>query len=215
MISGLDKQVLQPIEGLEFQDDIHAYKINGKWLSTSVTSVLSFDMSDEAKANIEATRHEWEPRGNHLHACLEQFLRGAALLNPAPYEAWWQPVENCWLFDGATVLGTEVRLFDEKKSLAGSTDFLIRTKKGSVVLGDLKTVSSVESMRRRKPADAQLGAYLCMINEHYPNIYIDKCVTLVSAPDQCRVLSSDPDDCGQAWLEAWGRYKAHMDNKPF
>ena len=215
MISGLDKQALQPIEGLEFNEDAHAYCFNGKWLSTSVTSVLSFDMSEEAKLNIEATRHEWEPRGNHLHACLEQFLSGAALLNPAPYETYWDAIEKCWLFDGATVIGTEVRLVDEKKSLAGSTDFLIRTKKGSVVLGDLKTVSSVESMKRRKPADAQLGAYLSMCNHWFPDLYIDKCVTLVAAPGQCRVLSSEPDDCYAKWQDAWDRYQAHQDQKPF
>jgi hypothetical protein len=215
MISGLDKQVLQPIQELEFFPEQHRYKYKGKWLQRSVTEILSFDMSDEARANIEATRSEWEPRGNHLHACLEQYLCGAALLDPTPFGEWWDPLAACWLWKDATVLGTEVRLVDPKKSLAGSTDFLIRTAKGSVVLGDLKTVSSIKSMQRRKPAEAQLGAYMVMLNNLYPNIIVDKCATVVSAPGQTRVLSSEPDHCVEKWLEQWDKWKAHCDVLPF
>ena len=215
MISGLDELVLQPIDGLEFFEEQHRYRYKGKWIQRSVTEVLSFDMSDEAKANIEATRDQWESRGNLLHSCLEQFLTGAALLDPAPYGEWWDALADCWLWKDATVLGSEVRLVNAKKSLAGSTDFLIRTKKGATVLGDLKTVSSIKSMQRRKPANAQLGAYLEAINMLYPDLYIDKCVTLVSAPGQCRVLSSEPDECSMAWVDAWDKYKAHLDLMPF
>lgn len=215
MISGLDKQVLRPIDGLEFFPDAHAYKFQDQWIRNSVTQVLSFDMSDEARANIEATRHDWEPRGNHLHLCLDQWLSGAALVDPAPYGEWWDPLEACWLWKDAQTLGTEVRLVDPKKSLAGSTDFLIKTGKGNIVLGDLKTVSSIESMKRRKPADEQLGAYLMMLNRLYPHVMVDRCVTLVSAPGQCRVISSEPDVCAMKWLDAWDKWQAHLQVLPF
>ena len=215
MISGLDEQVLQPLDGLDFFPDQHRYKFNGQWIQRSVTEVLSFGMSDEARANIEATRDQWENRGNHLHSCLEQFLIGAALLDPAPYGDWWEPLEACWLWKDATVLGAEVRLVDPRKSIAGSTDFLIKTAKGNVVLGDLKTVSSIESMKRRKPAEAQLGAYLTMLNRLYPNVIVDKCATVVCAPGQTRVISSEPDDCAAKWLDAWDKWKAHADLLPF
>ena len=207
--------MLKPITGLEFFPEPHRYRYNGKWVSRSVTEILSFDMSDEAKANIEATRHEWEERGNTVHLFLHHMLCGAALPAPGAFSEWTTPLENCWLFDDAEVIASELMLVNEKKQLAGSCDFILRTKKGTTCLADLKTVASIKAMQRRKPANAQLGAYLEAINLLYPDLYIDKCVTLVSAPGQCRVLSSEPDECSMAWVDAWDKYKAHLDVMPF
>ena len=46
----------------------------------------------------------------------------------------------------------------DKKRMAGICDFLIQLPDKSIVLGDLKTVSSLKSLKTRKPATAQLGA---------------------------------------------------------
>ena len=117
--------MLEPIEGLVFDEAAHRYKYKDRWLALSPTQIISFDMRPEVKERIEETRHEWEPRGNTLHACLEQFLLGAAELNPEPYQDWWKSLRNCWLWTDAEILGVELRLTD-KVNMGGSCDFLIR-----------------------------------------------------------------------------------------
>ena len=201
--------MLEPIEGLVFDEAAHRYKYKDRWLALSPTQIISFDMRPEQKERIEETRHEWEPRGNTLHACLEQFLLGAAELNPEPYQDWWKSLRNCWLWTDAEILGVELRLTD-KVNMGGSCDFLIR-KDDQVILGDLKTVSSVKACDVRKPADAQLGAYLFLLSKTYPKVMVEKCVTVVSGPGKCRVITSDPVDCWMAWEDAMGKYKAHYD----
>jgi hypothetical protein len=204
-------QLLEPIQGLEFNEEKHRYKYNGKWVTSSPTGILSHDMDPYVKKRIEQTRGQWEPRGRTLHACLEQYLLGAAELDPGDYADWWEPLKQCWLWKDATVMGVELRLVDPKGSIAGSTDFLIRTAKGSVVLGDLKTCSSMSAAKMRKGADEQLGAYLSMLNANYPDVVVDKCVTVISGPKVCTVLSAEPDECFKKWEAALERYQASRD----
>ena len=204
-------QLLDPIQGLEFNEEKHRYRYNGKWIVSSPTGILSHDMPDYVKQKIESTRDTWEPRGNTIHSCLEQYLLGAAELDPGDYADWWEPLKQCWLWKDATVMGVELRLVDPKASIAGSTDFLIKTAKGAVVLGDLKTCSSESATKKRKGADEQLGAYLKMLNSNYSNVMVDKCVTVVSGPGLCRVIAAEPDDCSRKWDEALERYRAAQD----
>ena len=208
----LDKAMLQPIEGLEFDPVSHRYKFRGKWLRTSPTGVLSHDMDEQARKRIEETKPEWEPRGNTCHLWLEHFLTGAAEIDAGDYKEWIDPLRDCWLWKGCTVLASELRLVDPKRNMGGSVDFLIKTgKSGAVTIGDLKTVSSIDAMNRRKPADSQLGCYVRMLNISYPHIFVEKAVTVIAAPGQTRVAVSSVDSCSHAWEEAWGKYQAAQD----
>ena len=204
---------MPPIPELEFDPNSHRYKFDGKWLPLSPTQVLSFDLDEQAKAVIQETKEGelgWENRGNTLHGCLEQFLLGAAELDPAPFAEWWEPLRNCWLWEDVTVMGVELRMSD-KKRIGGSCDFLIKQKDGTVVLGDLKTVSSAKAVDRRKPATAQLGAYLYLLSRSYPKICVDKCVTVVAGPGKTKVLTDDPAEAWIAWENSMSRYEAHQD----
>ena len=207
-----DGMLLPPVEGLEFDEERHRYRYNGKWLRTSPTGVLSHDMPPEVKQRIEETRPEWEPRGNTCHLWLEHFLTGAAEVDAGNYKEWIEPLRNCWLWKDCKVLASELRLVDPKRNMGGSVDFIIKTgKTGAVTIGDLKTVSSIEAMNRRKPADAQLGCYVRMFNISYPHIFIEKAVTVVAAPGQTKVIPSNVDSCSHAWEKAWDQYKAAQD----
>ena len=96
--------------------------------------------------------------------------------------------------------------------MGGSVDFLIKTaRSGAVTVGDLKTVNSVEAMKRRQPAKEQLGAYVRMLSISYPHIFVEKAVTVVAAPGECRVITSDVDSCSFAWEDAWDRYQVHKE----
>jgi len=205
------QSLLPPIEGLIFDPKVHRYQIDGVWLTVSPTKVLSQEMSNEVKQRIEETRHIWEPRGNTVHNYLEQLLLGAAELNAGEYTDWTSPLRDCWLWKDCTVYGVEMRLVDRKRRMAGSCDFLIKTARGTMVLGDLKTVSSIEALKRRKPAEAQLGAYLRMLNQCYREIHVERCVTVVAAPGETKVIASEPDVCSHEWEDAWEKWKAAQD----
>ena len=86
--------MLPPIEGLEFNEEVHTDicgRANGSTLSP--TQILSIDLDDEAKQRIAETKDGpdgWEIRGNTLHGCLEQYLLGAAELDPGDFTEWWE-----------------------------------------------------------------------------------------------------------------------------
>lgn len=198
--------MLDPIPGLVFDPDLHRYALNGQWLCTSVTKVVS-DLTPHARAHIEATRHEWEPRGNTCHAALEAALLGHDGADHGDYAEIIQPLLDHAIWQGCTVLAVEYRLCDERKSLGGSFDFLIRTGKGKVVLGDLKTVGKAPAIDSRKPATAQLGAYLALLIDHHPFLTVDSCCTVVAGPGRTRLIPQDPNLCLGAWVDAWDAYQ--------
>jgi hypothetical protein len=205
--------LLKPLPELFFSEETHRYRWDGKWLPLSPTGILSFDMDEEAKRRIAETKDGpdgWERRGTLLHSLLENHLLGAADLNPHEFGAWWEPLKNCWLWEGAEILGVELRLTD-KKRMGGSCDFLIKMPTGEICLGDLKSVSSEKAVKARKPATAQLGAYLYLLSRSYPKVLVDKCVTVISAPGKTKVITDDPKDCWLAWEDAMSRYQAHLD----
>ena len=199
--------MLEPIADLVFYPDpLHRYMYKGDWLARSVTAVLSHDMSAATRARIDATKHEWEPRGNTCHAALEAALLGHTAPDPGDYSEWITPLLAHPLFKDSEVLAVEYRLVDQRKSLAGSFDCLLRSAKGKTLLCDLKTVSSKPAAASRKPADAQLGAYAAMLIDHH-QLNIDACLTVVAGPGITTVKTSDPSACISQWLDCWDFYQ--------
>ncbi len=76
------------------------------------------------------------------------------------------------------------------------------------ILGDLKTVSSAKAVSSRKPATGQCGAYVKMLMQHYPQIVVSQCVTVVSGPNKVKVIKQEPENCINAWEEAYGLHQA-------
>ena len=205
---------LPQIDGLHFKEDIHRYFREGHgWLAHSVTGVTQ-DLSPFAKAKIESTKAIWEPRGNACHAALERFLLTGERTENTGYDAIIQPLLSYPLWDGCEVLACEYRLCDKsgRKSLGGSFDFLVRTRKGKLVLGDLKTVGSTPAVTSRKPATAQLGAYCALLLDWHPRLLIDKCVTVVAGPHRTHAISQEPDECLSAWVDAWDAFQLLQPN---
>ena len=207
---------LQEIAGLSFHKDLHRYRLEDQWLAESVSSVIGFDMHPRQRARIDQTKDGpdgWALRGNTLHAWHEGFLKGSEPAIDERWTAWLKPLRSEPLFQDFDLLASEYRLCDAKRSVGGSFDFLIRLpsdepeKDWPIVLGDLKTVSRRAAVGSRKPATAQLGAYLSMLQQHHPRLWISECVTVVAGPERCRVISQTPDACAAAWEDAWGRFE--------
>jgi len=199
---------LAPVEGLEFFEDIHRYRYQGRWLPFSVSQIAS-PPTPEMQQRFDETRHIWEPRGNQVHGFLEAYLddpdRGT--LEPTDYPEWTEPLSECWLVRDGRTIATEYSVCDARKGVGGSFDFLLESPNGKIVLGDLKTVGSESSVSTRKPAKAQLGGYLAMLIDTHPDIRVDWCYTVVAGPGRCRLIQNEPDECLMAWVDAWDRFK--------
>jgi len=202
-------QMLKPIEHLKFYEQWHRYRFKDSWLARSVTQILSFDLTDEAKHWINVTKDGpdgWKLRGETVHCILENKLRGKSQQIEDRWREWSDPLLDCDVFRGAEVMATEYRLCEPTKSMGGSFDFLLYKPGGEIIIGDLKT-SSKSGFKRRKPATAQLGAYTAMMQNRHPSVVIDSCVTVVSGPGECRVISEDPAKCIEIWLDKQDEYE--------
>lgn len=197
--------MLAPIPDLEFFEDLHRYRYQGRWLPFSVSSIAS-PASAYEREQFKRTQHIWEPRGNAVHAFCEALLTSEALPN-TDYDDWTDALQDCWLLKESETIAVEYRLCDARKGVGGSFDFLLKSPSGKVVLGDLKTVGSAERVDTRKPATAQLGGYLAMLIDHHPKLTVDWCYTLVCGPGRYRLIQQEPDECLGAWVDAWDAFK--------
>jgi len=207
--------MIKKIAGLSFFPEWHRYRYKAEWLARSVTGVLGAKLAPEALANIMRYKdgpEGWAARGEQVHGALESYLKGEQLEFAERWADRVDPIIECELFKDAQVIATEYRLCDARKSIGGSFDFLLKTSTGEIVLGDLKTVGSKSRARNREPATEQLGAYLAMLIDHHPALHVDKCVTVVSGPKECRVIRQNPDECVEPWLDSWDRYQFELED---
>jgi len=176
-----------------------------------VSDVLQSELNAFAKKKIEETKHGedgWLARGRTIHRSLDRYLRGEVDMHDDKWSDWIDALLNNELFQWIETLATEFRVVDRYNSVAGSFDFLIKQESGMIILGDLKTVSSAKAVSSRKPATGQCGAYVKMLLQHYPQIVVSQCVTIISRPGKVKVIREDPEDCVNAWEEAYGRHQA-------
>ena len=107
-------------------------------------------------------------------------------------------------------LAAEYRLVDKRCRYAGSFDALLtgagRDGKQRTILLDLKTLKHAHSPTRS--VAAQCGAYLSMLAQWHPTIWVDQCVGLFSKPGVVELVVHEPQDCLDAWDEQWGRFEA-------
>ena len=203
--------LLEPIPELDFFEEQHRYRWRDNWILENVSDVLQSELNAFAKKKIEETKHGedgWLVRGRTIHRSLDRYLRGEVDMHDDKWSDWIDALLDNELFQGIETLATEFRVVDRFNSVAGSFDFLIKQKDGMTVLGDLKTVSSAKAVSGRKPATGQLGAYTKMLGQHFGHITVTQCVTVVSGPDKVKVIREEPQDCINAWEEAYGRHQA-------
>jgi len=205
--------LLEPIPELDFFKEPHRYRWRGNWILESVCDVLQEELNPFAKKKIEETKHGedgWLVRGERIHRSLDRYLRGEVDMHDDKWSDWIDALLDNELFQGIKTLATEFRVVDRFNSVAGSFDFLICHKDdpGFVILGDLKTVSSAKAVSGRKPATMQLGAYTKMLGQHFGHITVTQCVTAISGPGKVKIIREEPQDCINAWEEAYGRHQA-------
>ena len=203
--------LLEPIPELDFFEEQHRYRWRDNWILDNVSDVLQSELNAFAKKKIEETKHGedgWFARGRTIHRSLDRYLRGEVDMHDDKWSDWIDALLDNQLFQGIETLATEFRVVDRFNSVAGSFDFLIKQKDGMTILGDLKSVSSAKAVSSRKPATGQCGAYVKMLQQHYPRTVVSQCVTVISGPGKVKVVREEPEDCINAWEEAYGRHQA-------
>ena len=180
-----------------------------EWVLDNVSEVCSDELTPFAKQRIEETKFGpdgWLLRGQTIHRCWEaNLLNQPFVLNR--WDAWLDPLFDEPLFKGSETLATEFRLVDRYNNVAGSFDFLIKSDAG---------ITLEEGSQDGGIPQGRLGAQACnpaaegqMLGQHFPKIRIDRCVTVVGGPERCRVITEDPQECVEAWEEAFfGVYRA-------
>jgi len=203
--------LLEPIPELDFFEKQHRYRWRNNWILDNVSDVLQGDLNAFAKKKIEETKHGengWLVRGRTIHRSLDRYLRGEVDMHDDKWSDWIDSLLDDNFFKGIETLATEFRVVDRYNSVAGSFDFLIKEESGMTILGDLKTVSSAKAVSSRKPATGQCGAYVKMLMQHYPQIVVSQCVTVVSGPGKIKIIKEEPQDCVNTWEEAYGLHQA-------
>jgi len=192
---------LMPVEGLTFEPTRHRYHLTGYgWIAHSITTVIN-DKTPAQMQRIMSTRSEWEPRGNTVHACLENFLLHGEAGDPGDYAEWIEPLVNHPMWKTWEAVAVEHRMVDKRHSIAGSFDALLRHKgDGRLVLADLKTQSSHHS----KPRDIspQLGGYLNLADQCHPGLAVERCIGIWARPGNTSITTYEASDCIENYLAA-------------
>lgn len=189
----------------------HSYCLpNGHQFPVSATGVISLMTKTPTDLErINAHRHVWEPRGINCHLALGTFLttqKTLPLTGDDEYTDWIDPLLSHRFWDSVTPVASELAMYDTRRNVAGTADAVVQFADGTYAVLDLKTQSSRKSScYDTKP---QLGAYLAMLNEHYPEVFVSRCLTLWARPGQTKLEPHDPDACWAAWDGMFQAYEA-------
>ena len=189
-----------------FNPDDHSYvwEPTGQASRWSVSSVCNTKTPAEVAA-IERYRHVWEPRGTHVHLCLENFLKGRSV-DPGDYNEFVEPLLALPFWNDFVLVAAEHRMMDLKRAVGGTLD-AIGYWQDQLVLLDLKTGSAP----RWYSTNRQLGAYLCMFNQHH-GLMVQNCTTIWAFPGKAfhgdwRKAGNgpwqNPTQCAIEWFDAW------------
>jgi hypothetical protein len=220
---GTSTSWLAPVPGLRRTDPEHRYWLGDHLFPASITGVIGSSKSDWVLARIEATRHQWEPRGHTVHQALEALLhsrchplmtqqRQAAqqleVLRASDYRAWIEPLLVHPHWQQVTVIASERPTCCLIRNLAGTYDTgYVHRSSGLRVLADLKTLSARHSSSYC--TRAQLGGY--MVLEATWGVHYDAGQTIWARPGDTRFSPLyGRAECLAAWAASWAAYTNRM-----
>ena len=198
---------------ISFDEERHQYiwTPTGETMAHSVTEIVGYGKDARAMANIEATKHIWEPRGKAVHGAMEAIAKGAdpqSLLG-TDYDAWIKPLIEHPVWEFSEVLASEFRLCDRRRSIGGSFDLLLwDTISESTMLIDLKTQGP---SGRPYDTSAQLGGYLTMCIDQL-GLVVDQCCTFWCKPGEAWIGEDQrPVRCLEKWEWAYDFWNSQQE----
>lgn len=207
---------------LRRDDEKHIYWYGDHPFPVSTTGILQAGKGESAIAALEATKHEWAPRGTAVHRSLELFLKLRFHPDPierelasidwaleAPvldqYKEFIDPLIRHPLWRHVEVYASEFMLCDLELDFAGTFDGAYRLPdKGQGV--SCNTLFDLKTQRNKRPYSvaAQLGCYMHMAR--HQGIDFDQGVAIWARPGETSIQSYTPGECEAAWQKAWLNY---------
>jgi len=210
---------LPPIPGLHRRDPEHRYWLGEVEFPISVTGVLSCLKSDFAMERIEATRSNWEARGNSCHRALELMLnafhhpdgeelrdclRELQELADGPYSDWVQPLIHHDRWWHLQIIASERPTCCLARRVAGTYDTAYIDEANRRVLADLKSLGENGSTYSTA---AQLGGYMALEATH--GVMYDAGQTIWCRPGSTTFSPLySRSECLLAWAAAWAAWRA-------
>lgn len=173
----------------------------------SITQIIgAVTLTDADRANIEAYRHTWEPRGNTVHHCLESWLKTG--IRPSAddcgdYADWVYPLIDHQLWQHCTVIASELTVCDMRQNWAGTLDVIVEWHKGGHGILDLKTKSKHGSTKQ--DVRPQLGAGTRAVIDTY-RLSPTRNLALWSYPGQMTPEGFEAQACMDAWADVFSEY---------
>ena len=198
---------------IDFDEKAHSYLWvpTGEWMRLSVTKVLSASKDPKTLKIFDKTKHVWAPRGTYVHAALEQFLKGRPEheLLGSRYDEYVRPLLAYPMWESFEPIALEYRVCDLRRNIGGSLDVLgYDHRMDRMVLLDLKTLGK---NGQQYSTDAQLGGYLSMLIDHH-KLIVDECLTMWASPGESHLgARQPPDQCLQAWEDAYDLWQSKQD----
>ena len=224
-------QLLKPLPVIRSEEH-HVYycKATKQYMAWSTTEVCS-ELTAEDKESIEFHRAEWQPRGEKIHECLQEFMLGSDDIDMGDYSDWVIPLLDHELFKNFEPMAVEYMMTLPDKKVGGQLDLLgYDTKTRQIRLIDLKSKKNtnhgfykrerdglkyIDQLERywKEPysTDKQLGCYVEMLKVN-KDIVPDVCNTIWAYPDVCIIGFDQPvERCTDAWNKAWEKFQSKQE----
>ena len=100
-------------------------------------------------------------------------------------------------------VANELRMVDRKRDIAGSCDVILQHKDtGVLCLADFKT----QEVYKKKNHRLQMGGYVSLLNQNYPQIELWSCRVIYITPDGIKTQDYNPQECMYDYEEARSLY---------
>lgn len=179
----------------------------GHTFPVSITGIIgAVTLTDADRANIEAYRSSWEPRGNTVHACLESWLKTG--IRPSAddvgvYADWVYPLVDHQVWQHCEVIASELTVCDMRQNWAGTLDVIVRWHNSGHGVLDLKTKSKPGSSKQ--DVRPQLGAGTRAVIDSY-RLNPTRNMALWAYPGEMVPEGFEPQACLDAWSEVFDQY---------
>ena len=197
------KNILVQDPFVQFLPEPHKYYDlkRKKYVSISISDVIK--PNDFVSKNMEKAA----ARGTTIHEAVQIWCETKdetlALAYAKEFSGWVKHLINYRMWNTWECVVNELRMIDRKRDIAGSCDVILQHKDtGVLCLADFKT----QAVYKKKNHSLQMGGYVSLLNQNYPDITLFTCRIIYITPDGIKTQEYNPAECMYDYEEARGLY---------
>ena len=174
------KNILVQDPFVQFLPEPHKYYDlkRKKYVSRSISDVIK--PNDFVSKNMEKAA----ARGTTIHEAVQIWCetkdKALSLAYAKEFSGWVEHLINYRMWNTWEPVVNELRMIDRKRDIAGSCDVILQHKDtGALCLADYKT----QAVYKKKNHSLQMGGYVSLLNQNYPDITLFTCRIIYITPD--------------------------------